>query len=193
MPKITFERERIQVMVPTHANLREVAVANKLPIYAGAAKFVNCHGNGNASSFGVVFDIGNTSTGLRNKVTNSSFDGFNGATSIDINVNNSAMSKTFIGNDNTFDSADTLSISDSGTATVIENTTHTQTGALVAGTATVTFPGNGFINANAYNCQVRDTTTPANAITLGTFTATTVVLTGTGTDNYSLTCNGQHK
>ena len=154
---------------------------------------VNCHGNGNASSFGVVLDIGNSSTGLWNKVIGSSFDGFNGATSIDINVNNAAMSKTFIGADNTFDSADTLSISDSGTGTIIESTPHTQTGALAAGTATVTFPGNGFISASTYNCVVRDTTTPANAITLGTFTATTVVLTGTGTDNYSLTCNGQRK
>jgi len=46
MPKITFDKERIQVQVPMHANLREVAVANKIPVYAGAAKITNCHGNG---------------------------------------------------------------------------------------------------------------------------------------------------
>ena len=44
--KITFEKERIQVLVPMHANLREVAVANKIPIYSGLAQFANCKGNG---------------------------------------------------------------------------------------------------------------------------------------------------
>lgn len=29
-----------------HTNLREVAVANNIPIYAGVAKVANCHGNG---------------------------------------------------------------------------------------------------------------------------------------------------
>jgi ferredoxin len=46
MPKITFEREKIQIVVPMHSNLREVAVANNIPIYAGVAKVANCHGNG---------------------------------------------------------------------------------------------------------------------------------------------------
>ena len=46
MPKVTFEKERIQVLAPMHANLREVAVANNIPIYAGLAKVANCHGNG---------------------------------------------------------------------------------------------------------------------------------------------------
>jgi ferredoxin len=46
MPKITFEKEKIQVLVPMHANLREVAVANKIPIYSGLAKVANCRGNG---------------------------------------------------------------------------------------------------------------------------------------------------
>ena len=46
MPKIVFEKERIQVVVPMHANLREVAVANNIPIYVGFAKVSNCHGNG---------------------------------------------------------------------------------------------------------------------------------------------------
>ena len=46
MPKITFEKEKIQVLVPMHANLREVAVANKIPIYAGLAAMANCRGNG---------------------------------------------------------------------------------------------------------------------------------------------------
>lgn len=46
MPKITFEKERIQVLVPMHANLREVAVANKIPIYSGLAQIANCKGNG---------------------------------------------------------------------------------------------------------------------------------------------------
>ena len=46
MPKITFEKERVQVLVPMHANLREVAVANNIPIYTGFHKVVNCKGNG---------------------------------------------------------------------------------------------------------------------------------------------------
>jgi ferredoxin len=46
MPKITFDKERIQVLVPMHANLREVAVANNISLYAGLAKVANCHGNG---------------------------------------------------------------------------------------------------------------------------------------------------
>ena len=50
MPKITFEREKIQVLVPMHSNLREVAVANKIPIYAGLAKVANCHGNGHCGT-----------------------------------------------------------------------------------------------------------------------------------------------
>jgi ferredoxin len=45
MPRITFEKERVQVLVPMHANLREVALANDIPLYAGLAKFTNCHGN----------------------------------------------------------------------------------------------------------------------------------------------------
>ena len=50
MPKITFEKERIQVIVPMHANLREVAVANKIPIYSGLAKVANCKGNGHCGT-----------------------------------------------------------------------------------------------------------------------------------------------
>lgn len=46
MPKVTFEKERIQVIVPMHSNLREVAVANEIPIYGGIAKVANCRGNG---------------------------------------------------------------------------------------------------------------------------------------------------
>lgn len=46
MPKITFEKERIQVVAPMHSNLREIAVANKIPIYAGMAQVANCRGNG---------------------------------------------------------------------------------------------------------------------------------------------------
>ncbi|HYG77414.1 MAG TPA: 2Fe-2S iron-sulfur cluster-binding protein [Planctomycetota bacterium] len=46
MPKITFEKQRIQVLAPMHSNLREIAVANGIPIYAGLAKVANCRGNG---------------------------------------------------------------------------------------------------------------------------------------------------
>jgi caa(3)-type oxidase subunit IV len=46
MPKITFEKERVQVVAPMHSNLREIAVANKIPIYAGMAQVANCRGNG---------------------------------------------------------------------------------------------------------------------------------------------------
>lgn len=149
---------------------------------------IDVNGNGNANSTGMLFDIGNSSTGKNNKIVGSNFHGFNGASSVDIKINSASMTNTFIGADNTFDSADTQRISDSGTGTVIAQAAFTVTGALAAGTATVTFPGNGFNSATSYNCTVRDTTTPANAITLGTFTATTVVLSGTGTDNYSLSC-----
>jgi ferredoxin len=50
MPKVIFEREKIQVLVPMHANLREVCVANKIPLYTGLAKFTNCHGNGRCTT-----------------------------------------------------------------------------------------------------------------------------------------------
>lgn len=50
MPKITFERERIQVLAPMHSNLREIAIANKIPIYAGLAKVANCRGNGHCGT-----------------------------------------------------------------------------------------------------------------------------------------------
>lgn len=46
MPKITFEKERVQVVAPMHSNLREIAVANKIPVYQGAAQVANCRGNG---------------------------------------------------------------------------------------------------------------------------------------------------
>ena len=46
MPKVTFEKERIQVLVPMHANLRELAVANGIGVYVGLAKVANCRGNG---------------------------------------------------------------------------------------------------------------------------------------------------
>ena len=46
MPRVTFEKERVQVLVPMHANLREVAIANDISVYAGLRKFANCHGNG---------------------------------------------------------------------------------------------------------------------------------------------------
>ncbi len=46
MPKITFEKERVQVIAPMHSNLREIAVANKIPVYQGAAQVANCRGNG---------------------------------------------------------------------------------------------------------------------------------------------------
>jgi len=50
MPKITFEKERVQILAPMHANLREIAVANAIPIYAGLAKVTNCHGNGHCGT-----------------------------------------------------------------------------------------------------------------------------------------------
>ena len=50
MPKIVFEKERIQVVVPMHANLREVAVANKIPVYVGSSKILNCKGNGHCGT-----------------------------------------------------------------------------------------------------------------------------------------------
>ena len=50
MPKITFEKERKQVIVPMHSNLREIAVANDIGIYSGMAKAVNCHGNGHCGT-----------------------------------------------------------------------------------------------------------------------------------------------
>jgi ferredoxin len=50
MPKITFEKERIQLTVPMHSNLREVAVANKIPVYVGLSKITNCHGNGHCGT-----------------------------------------------------------------------------------------------------------------------------------------------
>jgi ferredoxin len=54
MPKITFENERVQVLVPMHANLREVAVANNIPIYSGFAKVANCKGNGRCGTCRVL-------------------------------------------------------------------------------------------------------------------------------------------
>jgi ferredoxin len=56
MPKITFEKERIQVLVPMHANLREVAIANDIPIYSGFAKVANCKGNGRCGTCRVEID-----------------------------------------------------------------------------------------------------------------------------------------
>ena len=56
MPKITFEKERIQVIVPMHANLREVAIANNIPIYSGFAKVANCKGNGRCGTCRVEVD-----------------------------------------------------------------------------------------------------------------------------------------
>jgi hypothetical protein len=85
----------------------------------------------------------------------------------------------------------TTHFSDSGTGTMIQDFAWTVTGVLASGTATVTFPGTGFTSATSYSCKPpRDTTTPANALTAGTYTATTLVLTGTGTDAYSLSCGG---
>jgi ferredoxin len=46
MPKVTFEKERLQVLVPMHSNLRQLAVSNNIGIYAGLAKVANCRGNG---------------------------------------------------------------------------------------------------------------------------------------------------
>jgi ferredoxin len=46
MPKVTFEKERVVVDVPLNANLREVALANNIPIYSGFATVANCKGNG---------------------------------------------------------------------------------------------------------------------------------------------------
>lgn len=46
MPKVIFERERVEADVPQGANLREVALANNIPIYSGFATVANCKGNG---------------------------------------------------------------------------------------------------------------------------------------------------
>ncbi len=49
MPTIHFVREGKTVQVEAGANLRYAALDNDIPIYkklVGAAKFINCHGNG---------------------------------------------------------------------------------------------------------------------------------------------------
>ena|GEM_PF-6844525 len=85
----------------------------------------------------------------------------------------------------------TTHISDSGTGTAIQTLRFSSTGALASGTATVTFPNGGFSSAASYACTARDTTTPANGLTQGTFAAGSLVLTGTGTDGYAISCGGQ--
>lgn len=45
-----FEREQITVDVPLHANLREVALANNIPIYGGFPTVANCKGNGKCAT-----------------------------------------------------------------------------------------------------------------------------------------------
>lgn len=86
----------------------------------------------------------------------------------------------------------TTRVTDNGTNSAIQDTSFTLSGTLSGGTKTVTFPAGGFSSSSSYNClPPRDTTTPANALTLGTFTATTVVLTGTGTDAFTLSCSGR--
>lgn len=76
--------------------------------------------NGNASTTGVLFDIASTATGTMNSLRSTHFHNCGGAGSVDINVNNANMSKTYIGPDNTFDTAnDTSILTDSGTDTII--------------------------------------------------------------------------
>jgi ferredoxin len=46
MPKVSFERERVEIDGAVGANLREVAIASKIPIYGGFDTVANCKGNG---------------------------------------------------------------------------------------------------------------------------------------------------
>jgi len=60
--------------------------------------------------------------------------------------------------------------------------------ALTAGTATVTIPG--YASTSTFNCIANDTTTITNASKAVPASATTITVTGTGTDVISYMCNG---
>ena len=50
MPIVTFEHENKPVTCNAGTNLRELALKNGVPLYAGAWKIFNCHGNGLCTS-----------------------------------------------------------------------------------------------------------------------------------------------
>lgn len=50
MLEITFEKQNRKIRVEAGANLREAAIANKVGIYSGLHKILNCRGRGMCSS-----------------------------------------------------------------------------------------------------------------------------------------------
>lgn len=50
MPTVKFHFENKEVEVGEHANLRRVAQLNKVQLYEGPAKLLNCHGLGFCST-----------------------------------------------------------------------------------------------------------------------------------------------
>jgi len=46
MPLVTFVKQGLTIEVPRGANLRQVALQNKIDLYAFPNNFFNCHGRG---------------------------------------------------------------------------------------------------------------------------------------------------
>lgn len=131
------------------AGVRLIGNANGQAANYNTITGVDFFGAGTASSTGMLFQIANSSTGTNNKIIGSNFSGFNGASSIDINVANAAMSNTYIGGDNTYDAADVLPISNSGTSTVFGRTP-----LLCVNTTPVTVNANVTTDQNLMTCTI---------------------------------------
>jgi len=50
MLEVTFEKSGRKIEVESGANLREAAIANKVSVYSGLHKILNCRGRGMCSS-----------------------------------------------------------------------------------------------------------------------------------------------
>ncbi len=46
MPTVTYIRENVRVEIPEGDSVRYPALENDVPVYCGAWKYANCHGNG---------------------------------------------------------------------------------------------------------------------------------------------------
>jgi 2Fe-2S ferredoxin len=58
MPKVTFVKEKLDIEVPSGANLRDEALKAGVEIYAGVNRYVNCLGHGSCGTCRVTVKKG---------------------------------------------------------------------------------------------------------------------------------------